>query len=460
MMTASRIQHSVGQGFFHSGRLLVADVAFRYVYDCGSLDFGSVHQEVDRYIDMWEVGQINALFVSHLDVDHISGLDHLLALVSVHTVFLPYLTAADCLFFTSSAISEGTPTVDYLRLIAHPARWFADRGVSRVVFVRPDGGTPEPPESEVFVDLPATEVLLTPDVIEHPHHRLGELPSSGGGKTRVFQIGHSLPLTIQSDEAQLLDWMLVTFVHPPEPEVHDTFLLAVRDAFGDIPDNTFTHADEFCDWLCNLLRSRKARGTLSKCYESLAKDRNVTSMSLYSGPIRTRPDFASMHAVFDFVSAIVDRLPLFPELDRAYMMRSSNERSQILLAPDHAAGWLGTGDINLSIGYRRDALISHFAAMAEQISTVSLPHHGSRRSFHKSILFPNARFFVASAGENSRYGHPSDEVRDAVTAQGRMLITVTQLPSTSFVEKADIVQREGEAVSLLPYIKGNAASRF
>ena len=34
--------------------------------------------------------KVDALFISHLDKDHVNGLDRLLSLISVDTVFIPY----------------------------------------------------------------------------------------------------------------------------------------------------------------------------------------------------------------------------------------------------------------------------------------------------------------------------------------------------------------------------------
>ena len=90
-----RYQHPVGQGCFHTG--IIRGNCFRtsstddilYVYDCGALDQKVLRSEIDLLSG--EYSSINALFLSHLDHDHVSGLDYLLAKIKVQTIYIPYI---------------------------------------------------------------------------------------------------------------------------------------------------------------------------------------------------------------------------------------------------------------------------------------------------------------------------------------------------------------------------------
>ena len=92
-MHVTRFQFPIGQGCFHAGSIRDDDAvyhgehAFHYVYDCGSDDGKALGEAIDSYKN--QVSHVDALFVSHLDNDHVKGLDRLLSVVKVDTVTSP-----------------------------------------------------------------------------------------------------------------------------------------------------------------------------------------------------------------------------------------------------------------------------------------------------------------------------------------------------------------------------------
>ena len=86
-MEVTRTQYPVGQGCFHAGRIewgypdSGSSDDFHYVYDCGSSSGSAVLQDA---VVEWpsQVPRLDALFVSHLDTDHVNGIDRLLASVT------------------------------------------------------------------------------------------------------------------------------------------------------------------------------------------------------------------------------------------------------------------------------------------------------------------------------------------------------------------------------------------
>ena len=86
-MEVTRTQYPVGQGCFHAGRIewgypdSGSSDDFHYVYDCGSSSGSAVLQDA---VAEWpsQVPRLDALFVSHLDTDHVNGIDRLLASVT------------------------------------------------------------------------------------------------------------------------------------------------------------------------------------------------------------------------------------------------------------------------------------------------------------------------------------------------------------------------------------------
>lgn len=87
-MKATLIQHPVGQGGLMSGLLELPDRTIHWVYDCGS----NQAEPRDREIAIVEGhGNLDVLFLSHLDSDHVNGIDRLLMSVKVQEVVLPDL---------------------------------------------------------------------------------------------------------------------------------------------------------------------------------------------------------------------------------------------------------------------------------------------------------------------------------------------------------------------------------
>ena len=90
LMQVTRCQYPIGQGCISSGRIRSAQdeseraVDFRYIYDCGSTNQRPLGDAIDSY---WKHNtSVDALFVSHLHVDHVNGIDRLLGAVEVDTV--------------------------------------------------------------------------------------------------------------------------------------------------------------------------------------------------------------------------------------------------------------------------------------------------------------------------------------------------------------------------------------
>src|SRR5215218_7442471 len=93
-MRVRREQLPVGQGCFATGTIDARNVTnnetrLHYVYDCGARNRACLREVISNYKD--GAGRLDALFVSHFDDDHVSGLDLLLANVSAKTVYIPYI---------------------------------------------------------------------------------------------------------------------------------------------------------------------------------------------------------------------------------------------------------------------------------------------------------------------------------------------------------------------------------
>jgi len=162
-MEVTRVQYPIGQGCFHAGhvRWTVEPSGwpddFHYVYDCGTSHGSAALQDA---ITVWRSGtfRVDALFVSHLDADHVSGVDRLLGSVAVDTVYIPYLEPVAQVLDILEAAGEGAVSASFIEARVDPSSWFGRRGVARIVRVNPSPSEPPPDVAPLsFDDDPSEE---------------------------------------------------------------------------------------------------------------------------------------------------------------------------------------------------------------------------------------------------------------------------------------------------------------
>ncbi|MHC4454522.1 MAG: MBL fold metallo-hydrolase, partial [Planctomycetota bacterium] len=124
-----RQQWPIGQGCFANGSISTDNRTFTYVYDCGSNNLNPLRQSI-RQLDP-NNNLIDALFISHLDSDHVNGIDFLCSSCgySVDTVYLPYLSIIDCLIIIGASLANDSFTWNLAEAVINPRKWFKQRGV-------------------------------------------------------------------------------------------------------------------------------------------------------------------------------------------------------------------------------------------------------------------------------------------------------------------------------------------
>lgn len=396
MMNVTLTQHPVGQGGMMSGLLQVQEEQFHWVYDCGSNQTDALNRELEVIIAR---GGVDYLFLSHLDSDHVSGVDRLLARTTVKEVVLPYLDATDRIIAVAHAVSTGSLTGNFLTFMSDPEAWFGARGIDQITYITsrndddpadiPGPDMPErgegPQQGEI---IPKWSRL---PIQEQTNTSKNSVPGRRSISQRV-EFGASLCLKMAASY-QVLNWILAPYAHHPSDEAIKTFKKLLQKTFKGSQDNP--------DFLVSALSDSELREQLRNCYDQVWPNHNQVSMALYAGPI-------------DSV---------------AWDGRCRTQRGLQYFWHHHkenAVGWLGTGDMHLHISRRRNAFITYYKQLLKHVNVFGLPHHGSYRNFHVSLLgaLPKARQCVAAAGPNG-YGHPSPAVMDAVETRGKDFIHVS-----------------------------------
>jgi hypothetical protein len=392
-MQVRMTQHPVGQGGLSTGEAETAGGCFRWAYDCGSNQDDALVREIKRAA---HPGVRDVLFLSHLDSDHVSGVDRLLAQCAVDEVVLPYLAEDLIIAVAAGDCMRGRLSGLFLDAVPDVAGWFASRGVGTVTFVRGDerdegpdeGGGPILPDPGEGPEETIVAKWSEPPESLGMRPRAGRtVPASAPLQTEVRQVSPRAALTLRAG-MKSLNWVLIPYVHQPRAQLLDNFRTALVAAFGDPLDVHDIAAEA---------RTKVGRDKLRGCYDELWRDHNLVSMTLYSGPLRAEP--------LTFQNSAPDRW--------------------FAAGP----GWMLSGDAHLDGLRRRKAFLRHYRAIAEFVGALMLPHHGSIHNFDDELLtaFPRLEAAFACAGPND-YGHPHPAVRGAVEAAGVSYHQVSHQP--------------------------------
>jgi len=176
-----------------------------------------------------------------------------------------------------------------------------------------------------------------------------------------------------------VNWQFVTYVHPTgdrelafRREIDKRFTPPLID-----PQRFAINQKK----LLKVLANPSQRSLLAGCYRSISSNRNLTTLSLYSGPIDS-----SVVGEIEYRSTHCNWATLDPQV-----------------------AWLGTGDDDLRDAKRRLRWRTHFRTLESMVATMSLPHHGSRHNFHRELIeIPD--LFCVAAGKFNRWQHPHTDV--------------------------------------------------
>jgi hypothetical protein len=379
-MQVKMVQHAVGQGGLHCGELTLGHKPLRWVYDCGSNQADALKREISSIA---EGDEIDLLFLSHFDSDHVNGVDLLLSQVKVHEVVLPYLNEETLVAIIARDAARGALTGVLVEAVSDLAGWFGSRGVETVTFVdssdEGEGDGPDVPEAldrGGDGDCSTKWTGDTESVLE-----FSSVTEVGEGVARMRRVTQNGTLLVITPGGHL-NWVLIPYVHKPSAALMKAFNDALVAEFGNGMHKKI---------IAQSAKDPEVRKKLRNCYDELWVDHNLISMSLYSGPISQER--------LDIDIRICTRRPYW------HMHHEW----------PGCGGWMLTGDAHLNGLRRRQRFLKFYSRFIGLINMLMLPHHGSIHNHSDELLhaLPELRVGFAAAGPNS-YGHPHNEVRDAV----------------------------------------------
>lgn len=386
-----RIQRGVGQGGFHTCSI-TAEIPthpffgakrypFEFVFDCGTRSLGpkksSLTDFLNDHIQAYEPadGVVDALFISHLDVDHYNGAEQLCKSKKVSRIFLPYFTVDELLLMVISEITADdastTITSAYINTLISIARG------NRLLFGVPVTviGGPNTQDDDPRPISQGTDRLIAVEILDNGSERAIGNNIAAGATIGIKTESRRLPWILrpwsyqQSQVAQLA----ITAAIQAIPE-----LAQLNNNNGNIEDTDIAAIQ------ANKAAIRTACSQVLTAGGIAASDHNAVSICLYSGPQ--------------------------PRLLTSYRARYICRGSEEPLLRHDPTGWISTGDCLLSKHWKE--FRSAFSDVLRNVGTYVVPHHGSDLNHSPELLHSVAgRLAVICARSHSK-DHPGKTVLD------------------------------------------------
>lgn len=405
----SRTFHPVGQGAFYS-ELFSFDEnqKFLTIYDCGTdlrnpklgtpsqilhklenrinQDLGSLNQTSDKH-------NVQLLFLSHFDEDHVCGVQFL----NPRVVVIPLLTQDEIIYYE---------ILDYLQvshinwhLLLNPKLYF---GNGTIVI----GVTPEREDNDNLENLSEIEINeeggisggLNSQQTTIPNHQNIDGVIGGGSIINLKNI-----------------WKYIVF-NPLISKLQD-----FKNALIKAGWNWDTLSD---DLKSNLTQDKIKE--LHDIYKQVRNDLNSTSLLVYSGPVET------LHYI-EFVGQKVGSVSWSCRYDDCYCNRCYDCYKPKI---DYRSACMYFGDWKIST-QKLQKYYSKLLNHGDNIGYIQIPHHGSiYNKGNCAVECLNDPYYiksVISCGVNNRFDHPSNKIILKLMELGGEIILVTENTTSAFI---------------------------
>jgi len=395
-----------GQGSFYGGRIFSYEngKVYTIVYDCGTSPFisgnsQSLNQEIDffKYSKAYypHTDEIDLLFISHLDYDHVSGLRQILTRYQVKNIILPYIEKQQRQFFIISIGTDNKPDDlsidDYSEFLETPHTYIRETSKNKEIqlyFVVPNDKEDILYEGYGNGDVP-TEVYP----MGNPYTGQNEFIDEEG----VLVYENNLQFFIQRQ------WEFTTYVK----SVNKIAISSLKNCLKIIVNKK---QDEILDGEDLKKLITQYRKQAHKCYTDCIGEINSHGLVLLHGPIN-----------FEFLVS-----KIYPQCELNYFKISSHFRQQILERHPKKRkltmmGTLLFGDTSINPSNNPISFPKDFKAKLGRVHVIQVPHHGSQKNWD-FINFKNLKIgedldkyeihttTVCNFGYGNKYGHPSNDV--------------------------------------------------
>lgn len=397
-----------GQGSFYGGRILDLNTnkVFTVVYDCGTTNFisgntTSLNNEITRFKNFPEFphsnnNDIDLLFISHLDFDHVSGLKRLLSEFNVKKIILPYISKKHRQFFLVS-ISDDNPSddsnfdlSDYIDFINSPHNFINSKSENTNIFYINSDTDKKEIEYQGYDNENQSDDIYTRGTTLDKND-FDELKPT---KSTVYLFKNNLQFFIQKK------WEFTTYVK-------DVNSIAINNLHKCLKKLVNNNNGEFnFDDLKSIVTKNRKKS--HNCYTKNIGEINSHGLVLLHGPIRFHHLFCNINSDCEISSQNFIH-PHYCNSHHHYRQRKTKMLGTLLF-----------GDTSLKLNNNPVNFPKTFRNKLESTHIVQVPHHGSSKNWDfnefdklkigKSFYWNNKVIAVCNFGYGNKFGHPSNNV--------------------------------------------------
>ena len=362
----------VGQGAFYLERSFIDEKEINVVYDCGSIN----QKYIDREIDAAFINRtrIDAVYISHFDNDHVSGLKKLLQRFDVKNVFLPLVERKN----------------RYLSLMAGSIENHGNKEKVSMQELEQFVNSPSAYIREVSGSHSETRVILVEAYNTEKRHNI-ETSFEGVNESNTIIVPSGKPTNEYiNDELKISDAICGWTYTPYNIENNNKRIRLEEElskTLGKKVNLDIITQDEIKNLITHNFREIK------EAYKKLPGGLNSNSLVLFSG---SKSDGLRQYRVFG---------------ENCFKMMCRQRSSCSICRQELKNGCLYLGDFDASNKYSWNTMCAALGSLLNYAGCIQIPHHGSKNSYCTDIaLLGQQADCIISVGENSQYGHPSSDV--------------------------------------------------
>lgn len=367
MLDVVRTIHPIGQGAFYTETLKADGREWNVVFDCGGTA-GFVEKVVENYCKSLDPKQgkgrpeIDAVFISHFDDDHVNGLETLFGKANVKRIFVPLLNDVDVWAISPSFVDR----------LGGPSRNLLYKSLLTSAVRNSESSLEWDGQSATVVKIEKRGVM--------PNEADGLYLAEEPGKTRSIASGALVRPFLKSP------WIFKTFNYDNSSSQRSAQL---QDALKK-RQITLSLSE-----IASRCSQQDYFGKVRDCYNSVRGSINGNSMVTYSGPTEESTSHMRTHSCCDYCAICCDWLYHFCE----------------------KAGCMYFGDYEAKGARKWKQYADDFKNQIPLLFMQQVPHHGSFYNYNLA-LNSEKKFNFISAGVDNRFHHPHRGVLNQLNGTG------------------------------------------
>jgi|GEM_PF-2677885 len=397
-----------GQGSFYGGQIWQRETnqVFTVVYDCGTSPFiTGNNQSLNNEINYFKCkshyfprnnDEIELLFISHLDYDHVSGLKRLLTEFKVKNIILPYIEKKHRQFFLTSISDNNDPAgeltfEEYFSFIENPNQFILQNSKDTKQFFIKSNGKTEIEYQGYDNNDNQSENIYSRGTLNNDTTELI-------GQTSVSVYENNLQFFIKRN------WEFTTYAKSVSENAIDKLHACLKKKLKKKPTDNLSLDD-----LKNIVTTNRTEA--HKCYTDCIGDINSHGLVLLHGPIRFEHLCGRIYSNCELSRFQNDYHYHRHHYDEHHF--NNNNRAML--------GTLLLGDTSINPNNNPIDFPQAFKDKLVNVRVVQVPHHGSSKNWDFTAFkalniganinrWGNRVVAVCNFGFGNRFGHPSHQV--------------------------------------------------